>query len=221
MQTLLKTEGGFTDYAGSGTGAMILANGAHRAYISAHGNPQNRVPIRHTASGANPIGTANVLKVDGNDAWCTYGRRDPTNAARGYMGRWRFELSAANALTQIYVTKEIIGVGSTGLVFGIDKGGNSAQLYVSDDQGASWANWVLLPDAPRPIDNEPQGCAIDKTHAARGLFVGSAGKAYLVTGQSSPTRTVCSILPSKRAGAGPRTSCTPAPSTRRHRAWPM
>ena len=183
----LETQAGYTGHTGAGRGALILRNGTNRRIISGAGNGTKHVTIVHATSGDNPIGKCSVPNHNGKVSWCLLGANDAVDPSRGYIGRWRYELSASGVLAgPIDVTYEVVGVGSgAGVVFGVEKGSGEA-IRRSTDYGATWSVWATAPEEFRPIDAEPV-LVTDRSKAARLLMVTASGKAYLIEGAAAPT----------------------------------
>ena len=149
----LERQAGYTGHTGAGRGALILRNGANRRIISGAGNGFKQVTIVHATSGDNPIGKCSVPNHDGKVAWCLLGANDAVDPSRGYIGRWRYDLSATGTLTgPTDITYEVVGVGSeAGAVFGVEKSSGEA-IRRSTDYGATWSIWATAPEPFRPID---------------------------------------------------------------------
>ena len=196
----IAAQAGYTGHTGAGRGALILRNGAHRQIISGAGNGFRHVTLVHGPKGANPIGTCRVPDHGGKVAWCMAGSLDAEDPARGYIGRWRYDLGADGTLTgPVDVGYEVIGVGNRGgVAFGVEK--NSGEgIWRTSDYGASWKLWATAPEPFRPIDNAPV-LTSSRTHAARVLAVTASGKAWLIEGETAPTvRQVFDL----RTAAGP------------------
>lgn len=184
------------NHLGAGRGALILVNGARTAMFGALGdkpNTSNRAIFRSTTAGSSPIG-ANTLITSQYNQFANYGILDPTNNARGYLGRTRLTLASDDSVAEGDMTKECVGIDASGRVFGIDKGTGNAIIYRTANPTAgtpTWSTWATLGQEPRPIDNDPRGISWDPT-SANGKIL-AACKTRVELAENGSVRTVFTV----------------------------
>jgi hypothetical protein len=178
---------GISGYIGSGSGALILVNGAQIGLVTGLGNGFTRVPVVLQLAGGNPIGSASVPKL-ANTAAMVDGAADPADPGVGYIGRWRVSLDASGELSFADITHEFVGCGDAGgVIFGVPTSSGDT-IYRSIGGGKSWTAWATAPEPFRPIDSKPR-IGVDSTHAARLYTTSASGKVYRIEGQTNPTIT--------------------------------
>lgn len=156
----------------AGSGALILKNGSHRAYIIGVGGSATQItPMRFTFDGT--IGSGEF--VDSSKRGGEISGRDHTDAAVGWLGNSRLKLSAGNALSiDKVMDQHFFGASGTSMrIFGGDKSGSSKDIYLSPNGGDTWAPWGASPVRYRHIAGSPYAIEASR-HAANRVWVGEA-----------------------------------------------
>ena len=205
---------GQANHLGNGRGALILRNGSHRAYMGALGNTTNgiqtvglfRSSAKTESDGTiNPIGTTTVLPSTQyyGVQWGNYGINDPTNNARGTIGRTRIVLNSNGTITTGDMGKEVIGVDVQGRFYGIQKGAGDRTVYRTSNPFAAtptWAAWGTFGQEPRPIDNDPRGISWDPTSINGKILAACLNRVELI---ENGTMRVVAVVADLVPGAWP------------------
>lgn len=192
-------------HLGAGRGALILYNptNSRTAMFSALGdkpNTRNRKIFRLTSGtvGGRTTSTGTITLITSQyNSYCNYGMLDPTNNARGYLGRTRLVLNADDSVTEGDMGKECVGIDSAGNVYAIDKNAEASGgtvVYKTTNPTATpptWSAVVTLSQQARPFDTDPRAISYDPTSSVGKLLIGCTSRFVLV--EDGVDRTVATV----------------------------